>query len=132
LGGRAPWASGVNGGVDAGPHRHISTGLPTSKFGVPFAEARALYARARRMRGVRARGVDCHIGSQLTRLGPLAAALRQVAGLYRALRGEGHPLEWLDVGGGLGILYQDEAPPSPHPWGATGRTSHADTRAPLP
>lgn len=125
----APFAIRVNPGVDAGTHRHISTGLPTSKFGVPFAEARALYARSRRMRGLRARGVDCHIGSQLTRLGPLAAALRQVAALYRALRAEGHPLEWLDVGGGLGIRYQDEEPPSPDRWAATVRKAVGDTGA---
>jgi len=126
---RAPFAMRVNPGVDAGTHRHISTGLATSKFGVPFDEARVLYARARRMRGVRARGVDCHIGSQLTRLGPLAAALRQVAGLYRALRSDGHPLEWLDVGGGLGIRYQDEEPPSPDRWAATVREATGDTGA---
>jgi diaminopimelate decarboxylase len=81
------------------------------------------------MRGLRARGVDCHIGSQLTRLGPLAAALRRVAGLYRVLRGEGHPLEWLDVGGGLGIRYRDEAPPSPDRWAATVRAATRDTGA---
>ena len=126
---RAAFAIRVNPGVDAGTHRHISTGLPTSKFGVPFTDARALYARARRMRGLRARGVDCHIGSQLTRLGPLGAALRQVAGLYRTLRGEGHPLEWLDVGGGLGIRYRDESPPSPDRWAATVRESTGDTGA---
>ena len=126
---RAPFAIRVNPGVDAGTHRHISTGLATSKFGVPFDEARALYARARRMRGVRARGVDCHIGSQLTRLGPLAAALRQVAGLYRALGAEGHRLEWLDVGGGLGIRYQDEEPPSPDRWAATVREATGETGA---
>jgi diaminopimelate decarboxylase len=126
---RAPFAIRVNPGVDARTHRHISTGLPTSKFGVPFEEARRLYARARLMRGLRARGVDCHIGSQLTRLGPLAAALRQVAGLYRALLAEGHPLEWLDVGGGLGIRYRDEVPPSPHRWAATVRAATHDTGA---
>ncbi|MGZ5958013.1 MAG: diaminopimelate decarboxylase [Myxococcaceae bacterium] len=126
---RAPFAIRVNPGVDAGTHRHISTALPTSKFGVPFDEARGLYARARRMRGVRARGVDCHIGSQLTRLGPLAAALRQVAGLYRALRAEGHRLEWLDVGGGLGIRYQEEEPPSPDRWAATVREATGETGA---
>ncbi|HZJ54780.1 MAG TPA: diaminopimelate decarboxylase [Myxococcaceae bacterium] len=126
---RAPFAVRVNPGVDAGTHRHISTGLPTSKFGVPFEEARTLYARARRMRGLRARGVDCHIGSQLTRLGPLAAALHQVAGLYRVLRGEGHPLEWLDVGGGLGIRYRDEEPPSPDRWAATVRAATRGTGA---
>src|SRR5262252_9305680 len=125
----APFAIRVNPGVEAGTHRHISTGHSTSKFGVAFSEARALYERARRMGGVRARGVDCHIGSQLTRLGPLAAALRQVAGLYRALRSEGHALEWLDVGGGLGIRYRDEDPPSPDRWAATVREATGDTGA---
>jgi diaminopimelate decarboxylase len=126
---KAPFAIRVNPGVDAGTHKHITTGLSTSKFGVPFAEARALYARSRRMRGVRARGVDCHIGSQLTRLGPLSAALRQVADLYRVLREEGHPLEWLDVGGGLGIRYRDEEPPSPSRWATTVREATAGTGA---
>jgi diaminopimelate decarboxylase len=126
---RAPFAIRVNPGVDARTHRHISTGLSTSKFGVPFDEALELYARARRMRGLRARGVDCHIGSQLTRLGPLARALRQVADVYRELRAGGQPLEWLDVGGGLGIRYHDEDPPSPAGWASTVRQATRDTGA---
>ena len=63
---RAPFALRVNPDVDAKTHRYIATGLKTSKFGVPFEEAVALYGRSRRMKGLEARGVDCHIGSQLT------------------------------------------------------------------
>lgn len=109
---RAPFALRVNPDVDARTHRHISTGLKTSKFGVPFEEAVALYARAKKLKGVRAAGLDCHIGSQLTRTSPMRAAISKVADLYVALKGQGHPLEYLDVGGGLGITYSDETPPS--------------------
>lgn len=128
---RAPFAVRVNPAVDPGTHRHISTGMATSKFGVPFTEARALYSRARRMKGLLAKGVDCHIGSQLTRLGPLGKALGQVSSLYRELRAEGHALEWLDVGGGLGIRYRDESPPSPEAWAGTIRAATEDTGAML-
>ena len=114
---RAPFAVRVNPHVDARTHRYIATGLRTSKFGVAFAEARELYARSRRMRGVLARGVDCHIGSQLTDTAPVRAALAKVSALYRQLRSEGHALELLDVGGGLGITYRGETPPSPEEYG---------------
>ncbi len=109
---KAPFALRVNPHVDAKTHRYISTGLKTSKFGVPFAEARALYQHSRGLKGLVAAGVDCHIGSQLTDAAPVKAALSKVAGLYRQLRGEGHPLRYLDVGGGLGITYREETPPS--------------------
>ncbi len=113
---RAPFAVRVNPHVDARTHRSIATGLKTSKFGVPLAEARALYQRSRRMRGVEAKGVDCHIGSQLTETGPLREAVRLVAALYRQLGAEGHRLSLLDVGGGLGIRYRKETPPRPEAW----------------
>ncbi|SEL77399.1 diaminopimelate decarboxylase [Stigmatella aurantiaca] len=116
---RAPFALRVNPDVDARTHRHISTGLKTSKFGVPFEEAVALYARARKMKGVRALGVDCHIGSQLTRTAPMKAALSKVAGLYAQLQAQGHALEYLDIGGGLGITYTEETPPSPQEYART-------------
>jgi diaminopimelate decarboxylase len=125
----APFAIRVNPGVDARTHRHIATGLPTSKFGVAFDEARGLYARARMLRGLRARGVDCHIGSQLTQLPQLARALSKVARLYRELRAGGLPLEWLDIGGGLGIRYRNETPPSPGAWARTVREATRDTGA---
>ncbi|NVJ17912.1 diaminopimelate decarboxylase [Myxococcus sp. AM010] len=130
LGRRAPFALRVNPDVDARTHRYISTGLKTSKFGVPFEEAVALYARAKKLKGLLAAGLDCHIGSQLTQTAPMRAALSKVAGLYSALKAQGHPLAYLDVGGGLGITYSDETPPSPDAYartviaaaGATGAT----------
>ncbi|NTX00388.1 diaminopimelate decarboxylase [Myxococcus sp. CA040A] len=112
LGRRAPFALRVNPEVDPRTHRYIATGLKTSKFGVPFEEAVDLYARSKKMKGVRAAGLDCHIGSQLTQSSPLRAALTKVAGLYQALKAQKHTLEYLDVGGGLGITYSDETPPS--------------------
>ena len=116
VGVRAPFAIRVNPDVDARTHRSISTGLKTSKFGVPMGEARALYQRSRRMRGVAARGVDCHIGSQITNTRPLRDAVTRVASLYQQLVGEGHRLTLLDVGGGLGIPYRGEKPPRPEVW----------------
>ncbi len=112
LGRRAPFALRVNPDVDAKTHRYISTGLKTSKFGVPFEEAVALYAKSRRMKGVEARGVDCHIGSQLTDTRPVRQALGRVAGLYAGLTAQGFKLTHLDVGGGLGVTYTTENPPS--------------------
>ncbi|MFP2910902.1 diaminopimelate decarboxylase [Pyxidicoccus sp. 3LFB2] len=129
LGKRAPFALRVNPDVDARTHRHISTGLKTSKFGVPFEEAVALYTRAKKLKGVRAAGLDCHIGSQLTQASPMRAALTKVAGLYSALKAKGHPLEYLDVGGGLGITYTDETPPSPEEYARTVLAATKDTGA---
>lgn len=112
LGVRAPFALRVNPDVDAKTHRYIATGLKTSKFGVPFEEAVALYRRSRRLKGVVARGVDCHIGSQLTDARPVREAMARVGVLYRDLVGEGFPLTHLDVGGGLGVTYTSEKPPA--------------------
>ena len=109
---QAPFALRVNPEVDAKTHRYIATGLKTSKFGVPFVEAAALYRRSRKMKGLLARGLDCHIGSQLTDTRPLKQAISKVADLYRTLRAQGLPLTHLDVGGGLGVTYSVEAPPS--------------------
>jgi diaminopimelate decarboxylase len=128
---RAPFAIRVNPGVDARTHRHIATGLRTSKFGVAFAEARALYALSRRMKGVVARGLDCHIGSQLTDAKPLAAALGKVSALYRELSGQGFALQYLDVGGGLGITYRDEKPPSPDDYARVASAAARGTGATL-
>lgn len=108
---RAPFALRVNPDVDAKTHRYIATGLKTSKFGVPFDEAIGLYRKSRRMKGLSARGLDCHIGSQLTDTRPVREAVGKVADLYRALNAEGLGLTHLDVGGGLGVTYTTEAPP---------------------
>ena len=128
---RAPFAVRVNPNVDARTHRSISTGLKTSKFGVPLAEARALYQRSRQLKGLLAKGVDCHIGSQLTQLRPLAEAVGRVAALYRQLQAEGYPLGLLDVGGGLGIRYQRERPPGPEAWARVLQRATADIAATL-
>ncbi len=128
---RAPFAIRVNPDVDARTHRHIATGLKTSKFGVPFAEAAQLYERSRRMKGVVARGVDCHIGSQLTQLAPLETAFTKVVQFYRALASGGFGLELIDVGGGLGIRYADERPPSPAQYAAVVRDAVRGTGAKL-
>ncbi|MDP1826378.1 MAG: diaminopimelate decarboxylase [Archangium sp.] len=111
LGVRAPFALRVNPDVDAKTHRYIATGLKTSKFGVPFEEAVALYKQSRRMKGLEARGVDCHIGSQLTDARPVKEAITRVGGLYAELKRQGFPLTHLDVGGGLGVTYSKERPP---------------------
>ncbi|QRK13118.1 diaminopimelate decarboxylase [Archangium violaceum] len=126
---RAPFAVRVNPNVDARTHRHISTGLKTSKFGVPFEETVALYARARRMKGLQAVGLDCHIGSQITRTAPFKAALGKVAGLYKELKAQGHALQYLDVGGGLGITYTEETPPTPAEYARTTLSVVGDTGA---
>ncbi len=111
LGVRAPFALRVNPDVDAKTHRYIATGLKTSKFGVPFEEAVALYKWSRRRKGLEARGVDCHIGSQLTDARPVREAITRVGGLYAELKKQGFPLTHLDVGGGLGVTYSKEKPP---------------------
>lgn len=111
LGVRAPFSLRVNPDVDPKTHKYIATGLKTSKFGVPFEEAVALYRASRKLKGLQAMGVDCHIGSQLTDARPFAQALKRVAGLYQTLRGEGFALTHLDVGGGLGVTYTTEKPP---------------------
>ncbi len=128
---RAPFAIRVNPNVDAGTHRHISTGLKTSKFGVPFEEAMALYTRAKRMKGLEAVGVDCHIGSQITKTAPFKAALSKVGGLYKELKAKGHALRYLDIGGGLGITYTSETPPTPQEYASTALAAVGDTGATL-
>jgi diaminopimelate decarboxylase len=127
----APFALRVNPDVDPRTHRYIATGLKTSKFGVPFEEARALYAKARRLKGLSARGLDCHIGSQLTEIAPMKAAVTKVADLYRALKAGGLPLQYLDIGGGLGIPYGNEAPPTPAAYAKVVREAIRETGATL-
>jgi diaminopimelate decarboxylase len=107
----APIAFRVNPDVDPQTHPYISTGLKTSKFGIPIGEASAAYAEAKALEHVRVVGVDCHIGSQLTKVQPFADALDKIRGLVGELRDAGHAIEIIDVGGGLGVCYDDETPP---------------------
>ena len=118
LGVCAPVSIRVNPDVDAETHPYISTGLRKNKFGVPAARAREEYRHAASLSHLAVRGIDCHIGSQLTRLDPLRDAIGRVAELARELREGGAPLEFLDVGGGLGIPYREEdSVPSPADYG---------------
>jgi diaminopimelate decarboxylase len=111
---RVPVALRVNPDVDAGTHPYIATGLQQTKFGIPIQEAAALYQRAAALAHLEPRGVDCHIGSQLTSLGPFVDALERVLRLVDALFEAGVRLTHVNVGGGLGIRYHEETPPSPH------------------
>ncbi len=123
---RAPIAFRVNPDVDPQTHPYISTGLRTSKFGIPIAEAAEAYAEAKALDHVQVIGVDCHIGSQLTQLAPLSDALGRVRALVVELRRAGHGIEVLDVGGGLGVRYADERPPSAAEYAAAVRAQVGD------
>ena len=112
LGVKAPVSLRVNPDVDAGTHPYIATGLKQNKFGVAYADAPALYARAQTLPHLSVEGVDCHIGSQLTDLAPIAEALGKIADLVERLERAGIHLKHVDVGGGVGIRYQSEAPPA--------------------
>ncbi|MEM9736017.1 MAG: diaminopimelate decarboxylase, partial [Pseudomonadota bacterium] len=119
MGTRAPIALRINPDVDAKTHAKISTGKAEDKFGIGLHRAGEVYARAGDMAGIEIRGIDVHIGSQLTDLAPYEAAFRKVARLTEELRGQGHRIDRLDLGGGLGIPYQasNEAPPLPFDYG---------------
>jgi diaminopimelate decarboxylase len=96
----------VNPDVPANTHPYISTGLQKHKFGVPIGEARTLYAKASGTRHLKVAGVSVHIGSQITEMEPFAATMERVAALVRELRQDGHEIEYIDAGGGLGIAYE--------------------------
>lgn len=119
MGTRAPISLRVNPDVDARTHPYIATGLKENKFGIDIDRAETLYARAAGMPGLDIRGVDCHIGSQLTQLAPFRDAVQRVLALIDRLAERGIDIEHLDVGGGLGIRYRDEQPPLPADYAAT-------------
>jgi diaminopimelate decarboxylase len=111
LGKIAPVSLRVNPNVDAKTHPYISTGLKNNKFGVAFEDAVALYEHAATMSSIAIHGVDCHIGSQITELSPFLDALDKVLGLVDILETKGIHIAHIDVGGGIGITYDDETPP---------------------
>ena len=113
MGVKAPVSLRVNPDVDAKTHPYISTGLKENKFGIDIALAPAVYARAAEMAHIRIEGVDCHIGSQLTEIRPFVDALERVLHLVDSLAEKGIQLHHLDLGGGLGIQYDNETPPLP-------------------
>ena len=108
----APAALRVNPDVAAETHPYISTGLRRHKFGVPIRDARALYAKASGARYLKVRGVSVHIGSQITDVAPFGEAMARVADLVRELRGDGHRIDYIDAGGGLGIAYEKASAPA--------------------
>ena len=116
----APITVRVNPDVDARTHEKIATGKKDNKFGIPISRARAVYAEAAALPGLRIVGIDVHIGSQLTELDPFEQAYLKVAELTGILRADGHSIERLDLGGGLGIPYtrSNDAPPLPVDYGA--------------
>jgi diaminopimelate decarboxylase len=112
MGARAPVALRVNPDVDPLTHRYVATGLKTSKFGIPYAQALAAYEEAAQRPGLQIVGAQMHIGSQLTKSAPFADATARVGALVKALRERRIEISMVDVGGGLGIRYRDEAPPT--------------------
>jgi diaminopimelate decarboxylase len=114
----APIAIRVNPDIDARTHPYISTGLKENKFGIEAALALTLYQQARLFPNIQIKGLGCHIGSQLLDLQPFLAACDRIYQLYLALQEQGIPIEHLDLGGGLGICYRTETPPTPAEYGA--------------
>ena len=108
----------ANPDVDPRTHPYISTGMQQHKFGVSLSEAKALYRRARELPYIDVVGVQCHIGSQITEIDPFKEALASLREFISELRAEGFALRYLDFGGGLGISYTTEEPPSPSAYGA--------------
>jgi diaminopimelate decarboxylase len=103
----------INPDVDARTHPYISTGLKGNKFGIAHGQALASYRRAAGLPGLKVVGIDCHIGSQITQIAPYIDALDRLLDLIEAVEAEGIAIEHLDLGGGLGIAYNGEAPPRP-------------------
>lgn len=126
MGAVADIAVRVNPDVDALTHAKISTGRKENKFGIDIELARAVYARAASLPGIRPVSVAVHIGSQLTDLAPFRAAFERVAALVTALREDGHDIHRVDLGGGLGISYRGETPPSLPDYAALVRAATGD------
>jgi diaminopimelate decarboxylase len=105
----------VNPDIDAKTHHKIATGKAENKFGIPISRAREVYAHAAKLPGVKVSGVDMHIGSQITDLDPFGNAFTLLAEFVRELRGDGHTISHVDLGGGLGIPYRDDNEPPPLP-----------------
>jgi diaminopimelate decarboxylase len=121
IGTRARVALRVNPDVDPKTHPYISTGLRQSKFGIPIQEALALYRGMRALPHIDPVGVHAHIGSQITQVSPFQESLTKLVPLVNELRQDGFNIQYLDIGGGLGIRYKDEGPPAPSEYANTLR-----------
>ncbi|MCL1094225.1 diaminopimelate decarboxylase [Shewanella kaireitica] len=114
----APVSLRINPDVDAGTHPYISTGLKENKFGIAMEEAEAIFLRAKELAGIEIKGVDCHIGSQLTEIKPFLDAMDRMLALIDRLADLDIEIKHFDVGGGLGVTYDDELPPQPDVYAA--------------
>jgi len=119
IGKKAPIAIRVNPDIDPKTHPYISTGLKQNKFGIDILRAPMAYRLASQLPNLKVVGIDCHIGSQLVEVEPVIAALRKLKQLVEDLRKEGMDIQYLDLGGGLGITYEDEEPPHPVEYAST-------------
>lgn len=123
---KMPIALRVNPDVDAGTHAKITTGKKENKFGIEWTRAHEVYRKARDLPGVDPVAIACHIGSQLTEVEPFAAAFRRVRDLVAMLRADGFAIRRLDLGGGLGVPYEDETPPPPAAYAQTIKAELGD------
>lgn len=114
----APVALRINPDVDPQTHAYISTGLAKNKFGLPIDQAAEIYAEAHAMDHIEVKGVSCHIGSQLTTVAPFVESINKVIAFVKRLAAEGIAIKYLDMGGGLGIRYDQEEPPLPADYAA--------------
>ena len=119
IGKKAGIAIRVNPDVDPETHPYITTGLKKAKFGINIERALAQYARAKEMANLEILGIDCHIGSQLTKVSPFVDAIKKLKRLLTGVKDMGIEMKYLDLGGGLGIQYNDEAPPLPADYGTS-------------
>jgi len=128
LGRTASIALRINPDVDAQTHAKISTGKAENKFGIPFEDAPRLYAKAARLPGLAVAGIHMHIGSQITALAPFRNAFALMRELALKLRAAGHPIQHLDLGGGLGVAYRasNDAPPTPQEYAKLVRDTLGD------
>ncbi|MGE4252957.1 MAG: diaminopimelate decarboxylase [Parvibaculaceae bacterium] len=115
LGTRANISLRVNPDVDAKTHAKITTGKAENKFGIAYADAKRVYAKARALDGIEVSGIDTHIGSQITELAPFETAFKRIAELTRELKNDGHDIRHIDLGGGLGVPYRGTNDVPPHP-----------------
>jgi diaminopimelate decarboxylase len=120
---KAPVALRINPDVDPQTHAYISTGLAKNKFGLPLDQAAAVYAEAQAMSHIEVTGVSCHIGSQLTSVAPFVESLNKVIAFIKRLAATGIAIQYLDMGGGLGIRYDQEEPPLPTEYAAALKES---------
>jgi diaminopimelate decarboxylase len=119
IGKKAPIAIRVNPDIDPKTHPYISTGLKQNKFGIDVLRAPMAYRLASQLPNLKIVGIDCHIGSQLVEVEPIIEALRKLKELVENLRKKGMEIQYLDLGGGLGITYEDEEPPHPIEYAST-------------